>query len=477
MSLWSIPHKSYMFFQLRHFDPQTPAATITTQCGLLVGAKTGAHVCTGLLWGRLADQRPKGRRFVLVFGLLASSAATVGYGFATTFHQAIGWQMFEGAMNATVAMVRCMTAELQTEKKYRVRAFTLLPLFANIGSVIGPLIGGFLSSTRTADSIVPGYPYAMPNICVAAIEVVVAVAAVFALTDTSRQEQRRIPESHSPIGRADSVISPTCQSEHEPDERTALLQNHSTASGDLGPQHTSDHSESFSAKEIWTPNVLKTMFAQFVVAGHLGTFTTLWAMLLSLPVASPHARPSLIHFSGGLGFQPHAVGVAMSALGFAGIILQILVYPSLQERWGTVRVWRAALCLFPIVYFGAPFCVLVPLLGQDLERQHLALYTILKWAALLGVLVSFVAARTGVVPATSLLINDCTPHSSVRGTVHTAGVICSNLSRSVFPPMALAVMGFGLHTGSVGLGFWFITILAVLSILASSQVREGPDGQ
>lgn len=107
-----------MFFQLKHFNPDAPAAVITTQSGLLVGCKTGAHVCTGLVWGRLSDHILASRKIVLVFGLLASSAATVGYGFSTTFHQAVAWQMLDGALNATVAMIRCMTAELNPEKKY-----------------------------------------------------------------------------------------------------------------------------------------------------------------------------------------------------------------------------------------------------------------------------------------------------------------------------------------------------------------------
>lgn len=349
-------------------------------------------------------------------------------------------------------------------------------MFANIGSVFGPLVGGFLSSARTKDSIISGYPFATPNICVATIEAVVAVAAAFTLADTSRQEQRRTLEPSPATRRPGSTALTPCRSEEDANETTALLQSVSTASGMPEAQPTSDQPLPLSVKEIWTRNVLKMMFAQFIVAGHLGTFSTLWAMLLSLPIGSSRAQHSIVHFSGGLGLQPHAVGIAMSVFGFAGIVLQILVYPKLQERWGTVRVWRTALYLFPFVYFSAPFCALVPLLSETLAQQNSGLYTAVKWSTLLSVLVSFVAARTGVVPATSLLINDCTPHPDVRGTIHSTGVICSNLSKSVFPPIALAVMGYGLHAGIVGLGFWFVTILAVLSIVASSHVHEGTDG-
>ena len=61
-----------MFFQLRSFDPAASDATISTEAGLLIGAKTAAQVCTGMLWGRMADWDLGGRKFVLLIGLLSS---------------------------------------------------------------------------------------------------------------------------------------------------------------------------------------------------------------------------------------------------------------------------------------------------------------------------------------------------------------------------------------------------------------------
>ncbi|KAF2807079.1 MFS general substrate transporter [Mytilinidion resinicola] len=502
ISYWSLPYKTqllilmlarftdslatssihtYMFFQLKRFSPDAPTVTISTQCGLLVGCKTGAHVCTGLVWGRLADHALVSRKTVLVIGLLASCAASVGYGFSTTFHQAVAWQILDGSLNATVAMVRCMTAELNPEKNYRVRALTLLPLFANVGSVLGPLIGGFLASANAKRSIVPGYPYAMPNVCIASIQALVAFTAVFHLTDTFHHhvlDHRNDSEPPTATRNARTAILSKPLSGQQIDETTALLQSPSTRSIiHLVPPSSSCQPPSLPFTKIWTPNVMKTMIAQFIISGHLGTFATLWAMFLSLPIASSRAQNLPFQFSGGLGMQPRRVGIAMSAFGFAGIILQVLVYPGFQERWGTIKVWRTALCLFPVVYVVAPFCALIPLLVKHMDTKSVNVYPLVEWSVLLSVLLLFAAGRTGVVPATSLLINDCTPHPSARGTIHTTGVICSNLSRSIFPPLALAVMGSGLRIGVVGLGFWFVAALAVLSILASLTVHEGTNGE
>lgn len=61
-----------MFYQLRHFNPSASEAMISTQAGIIVGSKTAAQVCTGMLWGRLADSEWGGRKIVLGTGLVSS---------------------------------------------------------------------------------------------------------------------------------------------------------------------------------------------------------------------------------------------------------------------------------------------------------------------------------------------------------------------------------------------------------------------
>ena len=80
-------------------------------------------------------------------------------------------------------------------------------------------------------------------------------------------------------------------------------------------------------------------------------------------------------------------------------------------------------------------------------------------------------------PATTLLINDCTPHPSVRGTIHTTGTVVGNFSRSLFPIVAFAIFGRGQKMGVVGLGFWCLSGLAILAVVASNWVREGSNGK
>jgi hypothetical protein len=344
------------------------------------------------------------------------------------------------------------------------------------------LVGGFLVPSDTASSIIAGYPYAAPNICVASVQALVAVGAILFLADTYPKPHRTDSSNASPVEGATTFSTSNPAVEGGIDETSPLLQNNNVANAaPPPPQETQEPQElRIPFWKIWTPNVINTMLAQFIISGHLGTFTSLWTIFLSLPVASPQNQHLPFRFSGGVGLQPSGVGVSMSVFGFAGIVLQILVYPALQERWGAIRVWRGALCLFPLVYIATPFCALVASLGSREELKESTTDTtilVLQWSTLIIIMLLWAAGRTGVVPATSLLINDCTPHPSVRGTIHTMGVMVSNLSRSVFPPMALSVLGYGLTIGVVGLGFWAVAALAVLSILASLNVQEGNNGE
>lgn len=331
---------------------------------------------------------------------------------------------------------------------------------------------GFLVG-NPASAIIPRFPYAAPNICVAAIQALVTVGVIISLNETL--EVQRVEIHHNIGSTTDTNINSTdVRLAPDASEASPLLQR-SNRSGSNLPHPASP----LSFPQIWTSNVLSTMFAQFIISGHLGTFASLWAIFLSTPVNPIEKQHLPVHFSGGLGLQPRSIGIAMSVIGFAGIALQVILYPTLRDRFGTIRLWRAALFVFPILYILAPFCS--PLASyvskENLKKQAGSSSSVAVWLVVLGILVLYVGGRTCIVPATSLLINDCTPHPSVRGTIHTAGVISSNLSRSIFPPIALAAFGLGTSLGVVGLGFWFVAALAMLGCAASLWVTEGANGQ
>ncbi|KAM3086316.1 hypothetical protein ACMFMG_000452 [Clarireedia jacksonii] len=454
-----------MFYQLRFFNPSASESLISYQAGIIIGSKTAAQVCTGMFWGRLADSEYGGRKTVLMIGLLSSGISCIGYGFSKSFIAAVVWQVFGGAMSSNVGIVRCVVAELNPEKRYRARALLLLPLFANTGMLLGPLVGGLLSS-ENGNGILKAYPYAPPNIFAAAVYAIAAIGIFLGLNETLEHFKHA---EGSVIQRLRRFTTKRGSEDHGYTAIEAAEPDPHTSPAGLNP--TPKPKVKLPFRRIWTSNVLCTMLAHFIIAGHIATFTNLWAIFLSTPVEKAENQHPPLRFNGGLAMQPREVGFAMSMLGAIGVTLQLVIYPMLNDRFGTIRIWRSALYVFPVAYTLAPFPALVSSMDFVSGKK------ILVWISVGFVLLLFIIGRTGVTPATTLLINDCTPHPSVRGTIHTAGTVIGNLSRSLFPVIAFAIFGKGLEIGVVGLGFWCLACLGVLACVASHWVEQGTNGK
>ncbi|MCJ1306306.1 hypothetical protein MMC08_009126, partial [Hypocenomyce scalaris] len=337
-----------MFYQLKFFSPSASDAAIATQAGIIVGAKMAAQVCTGMLWGQLADSEWGGRKTVLMIGLLSSGLACVGYGFSKSFVSAVGWQIFGGAMSNNVGITRCVVAELNPEKCYRTRALLLLPLFASAGMLSGPLVGGLLSS-HTGNGSLKAYPYAPPNFFIAAIYAIAATGVFFGLEETLESLQHNTEGSFG--WRIWTKTKQLLFKGNKDDHAYAAVDSGDSPMVELAPPRTSasllgdvpKRKAKLPFHRIWTFNVLCTMLAHFIIAGHLSTFSNLWAIFLSTPVEAPENQNPPLHFNGGLGMQPRDVGFAMSILGAIGVVLQMAIYPMFNDRFGTIKIWRGAL--------------------------------------------------------------------------------------------------------------------------------------
>ena len=351
----------------------------------------------------------------------------------------------------------------------------LLPLCANGGMLVGPLIGGLLSSNSGSNRD-SRYPYAIPNILIAALYLTAALGVFFFMEETLPTYNRDDNIAYRAWNRLRKLVRRTqTENEHYYQRVDSDEQPSPTTSGP-STNELSDRSMASPTEppksvvsRIFTFNVFCTMLAHFIISGHLGTFATLWTIFLSTPVESVsgthHNTP--FKFDGGLGLEPRYVGIVMSILGAIVVVLQMVVYPKLSDRFGTLKVWNAALYAFPVAYMLAPYPALVA--SETFPSGQVAP----KWLAMLFILLVFGIGRTGVTPATTLLINDCTPHPSVRATIHSVATVLGNLARSIFPILALWIYGQGLRIGVVGLGFWCLTGLSITSCFASRWIKDG----
>jgi hypothetical protein len=241
-----------------------------------------------------------------------------------------------------------------------------------------------------------------------------------------------------------------------------------------GPRYTTR----LPFRRIFTRNVTFTFITHFFMAFHIGTFNSLWNIFLSTPVYDPkNPPPSLPHpqlpfrFTGGLGLPPASVGMAMAILGCIGIFLQIVLYPPMSARLGTIRAWRLCFLLFPITYFLVPYLSVVP--SSESAPPPSPKGGIAIWLSICGVLFLQVLGRTFALPSQTILVNNCTPHPSVLGTVHGLGQSVSSAARTIGPMAGGTLYGLGLNNGIVGAVFWGLSGIAICGVIASWFVREG----
>lgn len=84
-----------------------------------------------------------------------------------------------------------------------------------------------------------------------------------------------------------------------------------------------------------------------------------------------------------------------------------------------------------------------------------------------------VLARTFAIPALNILLNNCSPHPSVLGTIHGIGQSVNAGSRSVGPVLGGWGFGVGLRIGVVGAVWWALAGMAGVCWVSSGFIWEG----
>ena len=232
---------------------------------------------------------------------------------------------------------------------------------------------------------------------------------------------------------------------------------------------------------LWTRNVIFTLITGAFYDFQLGAFTNIWTLFLSTPrhttptdpappIDDNIGRRSLpLLFTGGMGMPASTVGVATSFLGILGMLLQVFMYPPVQARLGTLRSFRYFLFLFPFAYFVAPYLSILPSSNPAPEPSSGGFV----WIGIIMVLLLQVTARTFTLPASIILLNNCSPHPSVLGTIHGLGQSVSAGFRTVGPVVGGWWYGYGLDIGMVAWGWWGTAAISVLGCTTALGMHEG----
>ena len=496
-----------MYHQLQSFNRSLPDSQISFQTGVLNGVFTLGQIFTGIIWGRIADAPWGGRKRVLIIGLAGTGVSCVGIAFSKSFASAVVWRCLGGAINGTVGAARTSLAET-VEKKYHSRAFLLLPLAFNIANIFGPILGGLLAEPVRAYPLLfgPGspfggndgvawmlkYPYAAPNLLSALLLFADAALIFLGLKETQaglKHKRDRGLElaitfrywlsrfifrnyGYSQLGQDDTGPGMASTEDHP----MTAMNGHANTDNHKSPTKPSHNPTTVSATSIpasrmicTTPNVLLVLLTVAIFDFQMGGFASLWLVFLSSSRRDPSpTTPQTLpwHFTGGLAFPPSTLGLAMAILGFLGILLQFLLYPTVNARFGLLKSTRWSLLVFPVAYALAPYLSLLVSAADPSTGFVL-------WFTMTLVLLLQVGARTFALPGTILLINNSAPHPALLGTIHGLGASTSSAFRTVGPIVSGYWYSQGIKMGMVGYSWWMLSGVSVIGALASFWAKDG----
>ncbi len=123
--------------------PHYSKQTVDLLIGVIVGAYSFAQFFFTPLLGRLSDR--VGRRPVLLFSVFCSGLAFLCLGWANSLWVLLAARLFDGATGGNVSTAQAYIADVTTPEN-RAKGMGLIGAGFGLGFILGPGLGGFMSS-------------------------------------------------------------------------------------------------------------------------------------------------------------------------------------------------------------------------------------------------------------------------------------------------------------------------------------------
>lgn len=165
------------------------------------------------------------------------------------------------------------------------------------------------------------------------------------------------------------------------------------------------------------------------------------------------------HFKGGFGWSSQTNGAFLAVQGVLQMFAQIIVFPWLSRRLGSLRTFWITLCLYPVLYLLAPYLALLP--------------TTLRVPGLMLLLIGKVTFQSLSYPSLAIILTNSSPSKRVLGTLNGVAMSAASVSRGFGPTVSGFMDSLGDNRGMSGLAWWTIAAVALLGWLPGFALKEG----
>ncbi|XP_028803350.1 protein ZINC INDUCED FACILITATOR-LIKE 1-like isoform X1 [Neltuma alba] len=287
----------FLYFMIRDFGIAKTEADISYYAGYVGSAFMFGRGLTSVPWGIVADRY--GRKPVAILGIIAVIVFNTLFGFSTSFWMAVTTRFFLGGLNGLLGPMKAYAVEIFRDE-YQAIGLSTISAAWGIGLVIGPALGGYLAQPVekyphifSKGSFFDKFPYSLPSLIISIFAVVVLVSCIW-LPETLHKHNDS-NESHQDV---------------------EALENEDTVKRVQKDENLLLNWPLMSSIIVYCVFALHDMAYQEVFS--------LWAV-------SPLRL-------GGLNFTTNDVGNVLSISGFALLMYQLSLYPTVEKACGTVRL-------------------------------------------------------------------------------------------------------------------------------------------
>lgn len=454
--------------------------------GLWTGVAGGTYslfqCLSAIPWGRLSDVF--GRKPIILISLGNTMVTSLMWGFSTSLPMAITSRALSGMGNGNVGIIRTVVAEMCPWKELQPRAFSIMPLVYNAGSVLGPTIGGALSNPyhlkpgeHRSSALLDRFPYAAPNLVAAGFFMVSIVTGFLFLQETleSKRGQR---DWGLDLGKKlttgiRSFYRRRVKSDNdraEDDETDSLIKppNGDASTSTLVDEEQAQEQASRPSlpappfRDVLTKQSVLNLACYALLALHSLAFDTL------IPVFLYHRKRDLndpdVHlpfrFNGGFGKSNAQIGFMFTMYGIMNIFFQFVVFPPTAQRFGVLLCTRISFILSPIIFFFIPFTVLLP--GNWGIASLFFLWTLKGLAGAFAF------------PCSTILLTNSASSLRILGTLNGVATSVGAVGRALGPLMAGNAFTYGVkHLNFVILPFWILSAIGFLGAFITFFLVEG----
>jgi MFS family permease len=358
-----------------------------------------AQFMSASFWGVMSDKY--GRRIVLLIGILGGCITSFLFGFSKNLYWALSTRVLFGLVNGNLGTHKTYISEI-THKSHHPKVFSYISLTFSAGTVLGPLVGGLLSSPieqypwmlsylpLSITSSLAYYPFLLPNLVVSGIQLIAFVMAYEFLQESNVKVIEQ--QQQSTQGKVIELLD---------------LKN-TTAVDTASKPVMKGRNELY---EIGAPLITIVLYSL------IGFNNIVFAECAPLFMV-------LNKENGGLGFKQRQIGITGSITGVLLCLFQLFVCHKIMTRLGLLKAFRWCSLLLVLLL------PLYPFLNNFVNSPAML------WISLVVLnFVRFAAVQTNFAACNVMMNNSVLPQN--RGKLNGVAQSAVSLARALAPMLGI----------------------------------------